>query len=218
MTSGFPEDQLVQNRASVLLFGGSEADRRAWAEEAALRLREDGVLTTLGAETELASALLDGRRVLFIPDIAQISQVGQMLLVKTLLEREDRPKIIVGLSIAPMDARLKGKLRDDLAYRLQVSNVDLSQPGMKSTLRDRRAKLERDIERRKAEAERAAREAARQAKLAARALEKPAPAPKPAAKARPAKARPVRPAKKSKPAKKPTAARKAKPAKKARRR
>lgn len=212
MTSGFPEEQLVQNRAAVLLFGGGEADRRAWAEEAALRLREDGVLTTLSNEAELQALLADGRRVLFIPDIALISQTGQMLLVKTLLEREDRPKIIVGLGTTPMDARIKGKLRDDLAYRLQVSNVDLSQQGMKTLLRERRAKLERDMEKRKAEAERAALAAAKQAKLAARAAAKPAPPPAPKAKARPAAKKP-KAAKKAKPA-----ARKGKPAKKARRR
>lgn len=216
MTSGFPEEQLVQNRAAVLLFGGGEADRLAWAEESALRLREDGALTTLTNEAELAQLLLDGRRVLLIPDIAAVSQTGQMLLVKTLLEREDRPKIIVGLGIAPMDARLKGKLRDDLAYRLQVSQVDLSQPGTKTLLRERRAKLEREIERRHNQAERAAKDAARQAKAAARALDKPA-APQPRPKPVPS-AKAARPAakKKAKPAKA-RAVKKSKPAKKARR-
>ncbi|HZA13286.1 MAG TPA: hypothetical protein VE618_02265, partial [Myxococcaceae bacterium] len=35
MYRGYPEQALITNRSSLLLFGGSEAERRAWADEAA---------------------------------------------------------------------------------------------------------------------------------------------------------------------------------------
>lgn len=204
MTQGFPEEQLVQNRSAVLLYGGGDPDRRAWAGESAQRLRDDGALTTLQNEADLAQALADGRRVLFVPDLSALSHNAQGLLVKTLLEREDRPKLILALPQTPMEARQKGKLRDDLAYRLQLTQVDLSAQGLKAQLKERRAKLERELERRKAEAERhqreaerqaraQAKEAAQQARAAEALLKKSAPAAKKAARKTPA-------AKKSKPA------------------
>ena len=42
--SGYSENQLVTNRAAVLLYGASEADRQKWAQEAAEAFSEEGPL------------------------------------------------------------------------------------------------------------------------------------------------------------------------------
>ena len=44
---GYSESQLVTNRAAVLLYGASEADRHQWAQEAAAAFAEEGPLTEL---------------------------------------------------------------------------------------------------------------------------------------------------------------------------
>ena len=54
---GYPEAALVSNRASLLLYGGSEADRRAWAEEAASNFEHEGPLKIAGDDAGLAAAL-----------------------------------------------------------------------------------------------------------------------------------------------------------------
>ncbi len=137
--SVYSEADLVQNRASVLVYGGSEADRRAWADEVAQRLTQ-GALVEVGAGPDLDRALERKSGVVFIRDLTQLSSEAQGKLVRCLVERDEQPKFIVALPMAPDTARTKGQLREDLAFRLARARVDLSDPALKEAIRVRREK------------------------------------------------------------------------------
>jgi DNA-binding transcriptional LysR family regulator len=141
--SGYREDELVQNRAPVLLYGGTEAERRAWAEEAAAAFPDEGPLREVHSSDELRQALLATRGVVFIPDVANLSFDEQSQIVRCLREREERPKFVVGVSGSPTTALEKGVFRDDLAYRLERSRVDLSADGVRELIRARREQAQK---------------------------------------------------------------------------
>jgi hypothetical protein len=138
MGQGYSEAELITNRSSLILSGGGEADRRAWAEEAAAQFANEG-MTEISSLAELVRALEHGKGVVFVPDAGALGYEAQGKIVHCLLNQEERPKIIVALSTSPADALAKGDLRDDLHYRLQMARVDLSKPGMKDLMRSRRA-------------------------------------------------------------------------------
>ena len=140
MTVGYPEGALVANRTSVLLFGGSEEDRRAWADEAASSLVGEGPLRVVTSDAEVNRAIQPASGVVFFPNAAQLSSETQMLLVRCLREREERPKLVVALPHSPTAATERGTLRLDLDYALQLGRVDLGASEVKVSIRERRAK------------------------------------------------------------------------------
>lgn len=138
----YSESDLVANRASLLLRGGGERDRRSWAEEAHRAFEAEGPLRTVTTGAELAAALAPPRGVVFIPDVLALSNAEQAQIIRCLQEREERPKIILGMSADPQAALTQGKLRSDLHYRLQQAQVDLSSSELKETIRARREAAE----------------------------------------------------------------------------
>ena len=141
--AGYPEDQLVANRTAVLLFGGTEADRRAWAGEAAAGFAAEGPLLEVESVAALPSALQRSRGVVFVPDLGGLGLEAQAKIVRCLIESEERPKLVLALQYGPDHARGKGLLREDLAYRLEKAQVDLSDPALKEAIRGRRLKAEK---------------------------------------------------------------------------
>ena len=138
MAQGYTEAELVKNRSSLLLTGGGDSDRRAWAQEAASYFPGEGLVEVTTAE-ELAAALEQTRGVVYLPNAGAIGYTAQGRIVFCLQNQEERPKLIIGLPTSAADALAKGDLRDDLHYRLQMARVDLSTPGLKDTLKARRA-------------------------------------------------------------------------------
>ncbi|MBX5483446.1 MAG: Fis family transcriptional regulator [Myxococcaceae bacterium] len=137
---GYPERDLVGNRSSLLLHGSTEAERRAWAEEAAANFAGEGVpLTVAATSAELRSALTRPG-VVYVPDVAQIDAASQAEVVRVIREVEERPKLIIGLNGQPDLARESGVLRPDLQYALQRAVVNLDEPGLKEAIRARRAR------------------------------------------------------------------------------
>ena len=140
--SGYPEAQLVTNRAAVLLFGASENDRHSWAEDAAAAFSEEGPLEELREpeENAVAAALTRHRGVIYVPDASKLPWDSQRELARQLHEKEERPKWVFGLSMSPEGAVNKGLLRDDLAYALSRAQVDLGDAAIKAAVKKRRAK------------------------------------------------------------------------------
>lgn len=159
---GYREAELVTNRASMLLYGGSAADRKAWAEESQRSFAAEGPLREVSSAGELTAALEPGRGVVYLPDALALGLEAQGQVVRVLLQREERPKIIVGLPTAPQVALERGTLREDLLYRLQMAQVDLSVPETREAVRLRRQK----------EAERRATESSSSGHAAPKAAEK----------------------------------------------
>ena len=139
---GYSEAQLVTNRAAVLLFGASEADRHEWAEEAAGAFLDEGPLEELREPEEkaVAAALGKSRGVIYVPDLSKLPWDSQRELARQLHEREERPKWVVGLGMSPDGAVNKGLLRDDLAHALARAQLDLGEPTVKAGVKKRRAK------------------------------------------------------------------------------
>lgn len=140
--SGYPETQLVTNRAAVLLHGASETDRHAWAIEAAAAFFEEGPLEELREpeEKSVAAALARHKGVIYVADASKLPWDSQRELARQLREKEERPKWVFGLSMSPEGAVNKGLLRDDLAYALARSQVDLGDAAVKLSVKKRRAK------------------------------------------------------------------------------
>ncbi len=138
----YSEHQLVTNRAAVLLFGASEAHRLEWAEEAAEAFTEEGPLARLAEpeEESMAGLLARTKGVIYVPDASKLSWDAQRELARQLREKEERPKWVVGLGMSPEGAVGKGLLRDDLAYALARSKVDLNADAVKQSVKKRRAK------------------------------------------------------------------------------
>ncbi len=137
---GYREDELISNRAALLLYAGSEGVRRAWAEEAAAQFPNEGPLVVV--TSALVPALERSRGVVYVVDVLALGYEGQGLILRGLREKEERPKWVLGLSSSPADARRAGTLRDDLAYRLDQAQVNLGTPGLKDVLRARRMKAQ----------------------------------------------------------------------------
>ena len=132
---GYREEDLVSNRASLIIHGGTEDERRAWAEEAA---RNFGVpLTEVRQGSELAGALRQPNGVVFIADAGKLPLDAQGLILRCLQMQEERPKVVVGVSGTAMAALTRGTLREDLHYRLNQAQVDLQTDGLRDALKRR---------------------------------------------------------------------------------
>lgn len=159
---GYREEELVSNRASLLLYGGTEEERRSWAQEAAHYFEHEGALVEVRQLSELVEALKRPKGVVFVSDVAKLGLEAQALIVRCLQMQEERPKLVLGLTGSAETALERGTLRDDLHYKLNQALVDLGVPGLREVLKKRWAVL---AEQRaaKAAAEREAAERARQA-------------------------------------------------------
>lgn len=160
MIHAYREEELVKNRAAVLLFGGSETDRRAWAEEASAHFESEGGVREVTEPAALLAALSLGRGVVFIPDATALGWEGQAQVLRCLQYQEERPKIVVGLGADPEAARSQGTLREDLHYRLHQALVNLATPGLKDEQKARRRQLEAERKARQAKEDARAKKAA----------------------------------------------------------
>jgi hypothetical protein len=137
LDAGYAEAELVENRVPVLLFGGSLADRQAWAEEAAVRL--GGTFTVVATAEELPGALARKEGVVLLADALSLGDAAQAQLLRC-LQQEERPKLVLGLSRSADAALAGGELRADVHYRLRRSQVNLDAPGLRETIARRRAR------------------------------------------------------------------------------
>jgi hypothetical protein len=135
---GYREEELVCNRSSLLIHGGTEEERRSWAQEAARSF--DVELVEVRQAADLPGALKQPNGVVFIPDVAKLGRDAQFALLRCLQMQEERPKVVVGLSGAADAALTRGTLREDLHYRLHQAQVDLQKDGLRDLLRQRWAR------------------------------------------------------------------------------
>lgn len=159
---GYREEELVSNRASLLLYGGTEEERRSWAQEAAHHFEHEGALLEVRQLSELVEALRRPKGVVFVPDVAKLGLEAQAHIIRCLQMQEERPKLVLGLMGSAEAALERGTLRDDLHYWLSHAQVDLSAPGLREVLQQRWAALAEQLAAREA-AEREAAERERQA-------------------------------------------------------
>ncbi|ADO68127.1 Fis family transcriptional regulator [Stigmatella aurantiaca] len=138
---GYGEEELVSNRASLLLYGGTEEERRLWAQEAAYHFEHEGAMVEVRQAADLAPALQRPKGVVFIPDVSKLSREAQGTILRCLQTQEERPKVVVAILGSAEAALERGVLRDDLHYRLHQAQVNLAQPGLRETLRERWARL-----------------------------------------------------------------------------
>ncbi len=117
-------DALKKNRVSALLYGGTEADRRALAVAATHEIAGAGFIEAKDAEA-LERAVTNARAVVYVPDVTVLPPVTQRFVVRLLREREERPKLVLGLPTSPETAAQKGGLTEDLRYWLTHSTVDV---------------------------------------------------------------------------------------------
>jgi hypothetical protein len=137
---GYSEAALVANRTSVLMWGGSDEERRLWADEAAAG---QGGLRLAATAAELEQALRSTAGVVFVPNGATLPEEAQRALVRCLREQEERPKVVVALPGARQSALDRGALRTDLDYALSLARVDLDAPGVREGIKSRRAAAHR---------------------------------------------------------------------------
>ena len=121
----YSPDQLKKNRAAVMVFGGSEADRRAFAAQAAQAFPDEGPLVEVRDEAGLKRAIGVGKGVVYVPDATQLTDGLQREVVRSLREKEERPKLVFGLPLSPDAAREKGLIREDLHYWFRRGQVDV---------------------------------------------------------------------------------------------
>jgi hypothetical protein len=133
----YSEAQLVENRAAVLLFGGTAAERQAWAEESAERL--GSAATLVAAAGALPAALAQREGVVYVADALALGDSGQHQLVVCLQTQEERPKLVVGMQQGSESA-LSAGLRPDLHYRLRLAQVNLDEPGLREEIAKRRSR------------------------------------------------------------------------------
>jgi hypothetical protein len=138
MIRGYREEQLVHNRAAVVVWGGGEADRRDWAEEAAASLDPEQGLLEVTDSAQLVKVLGAGRGVVYVPDAANLPGEVQRELVRTLREKEERAKVVLGLAQSPDQVLNKGLWRDDLHFAFTRGRVDLSDATVKQSRAKRR--------------------------------------------------------------------------------
>ncbi|NMO14020.1 Fis family transcriptional regulator [Pyxidicoccus fallax] len=132
---GYREGELISNRSSLLIHGGTEDERRSWAQEAARNF--DVELVEVKQAADLPGALRQPNGVVFIPDVAKLGREAQSVILRCLQMQEERPKLVVGLSGAADAALTRGTLREDLHYRLHLAQVDLQQDGLRELLKKR---------------------------------------------------------------------------------
>jgi transcriptional regulator of acetoin/glycerol metabolism len=164
---GYREEELVSNRASLLLYGGTEEERRAWAQEAAHHFEHEGPLVEVRQASELAEALKRRNGVVLICEVSKLGLEAQGQILRCLQTQEERPKLVLAMTGSAETALERGTLREDLHYRLHQAQVDLGAPGLREVLKKRWAVL---AEQRaaKAAAEREAAERAKQEALVRR--------------------------------------------------
>lgn len=121
---GYSLEALKKNRVSTLVFGASEADRRAVAVAASQELEGAGLVEVEDA-TGLERAVGNARAVVYVPDVTSLPPVTQRLLVRLLREREERPKLVLGLATTPETALERGGLTEDLKFWLSASTVEV---------------------------------------------------------------------------------------------
>lgn len=122
-------DALKKNRVSTLVYGGAEADRRGVAITASQELPGAGVLVEAKDAVSLERALSNPRSVVYVPDVTALPPTTQRLLVRVMREREERPKLVLGLPISPDTATEKGGLTEDLKFWLARSTVEVKGRG-----------------------------------------------------------------------------------------
>ncbi len=127
MTS-YTADQLKKNRASMLMLGGSEGERRAFAVSAAQALPGEPFLEAK-EPAQVLRALKSHRGTVYVPDAAVLPEATQREVVRVLREQEERPRLAIGLSTTLDAASEKGLLTDDLRYWLRTSTIDLRKKG-----------------------------------------------------------------------------------------
>lgn len=140
---GYAEAQLITNRVSVLLCGGTEADRKAWAAEAADQFTEDGALYEAADANKLSQAFSLRAGVVYVPDASQLSWAAQRELTRLLREREERPKFVFGINASPAAVASRGLIREDLLFALSKSTVDLASATVKDSISSRRKKTKK---------------------------------------------------------------------------
>jgi len=160
---GYGEEELVSNRASLLLYGGTEEERRSWAQEAAYYFEHEGTLIEVRQVPELTEALKRPKGVVFVVDVTKLPWEAQGQILRCLQMQEERPKLVLGVMGSAETALERGSLREDLHYRLQQARVDLSTPGLREALKKRWAALSE----RRAQKEAAKKEAAERERQAA---------------------------------------------------
>lgn len=122
-------EALKKNRVSTLVYGGAEADRRAFAVAVSQALEGAGLVEVKDAPG-LERALTQPRAVVYVPDVTALGATSQRSLVRVLREREERPKLVLGLPNSPETAAEKGGLTEDLRFWLAASTVDVKgKPG-----------------------------------------------------------------------------------------
>ncbi len=132
----YSEGELVQNRVSVLLSGGTAVERKAWAEEAASRLGCPLTVVVTADTLPQALALKDG--VVLVEGVLGLGDGAQQQLARCLQTQEERPKLVVAVQQAAEAAYGGEGLRPDLHYALRLAQVNLEEPGLRETLRARR--------------------------------------------------------------------------------
>ena len=152
----YSEEELVQNRSAVLLYGGTPNERRAWAEEVATAFPAARLVPVSRAD-ELSQALALRDAVVLVEDLVALGDAGQAQIIQCLLRQEERPKLVLGLKLAADTARAQGLLRDDLHFRLQIAKVDLDAESVRQAIQKRRPNERRGADRKKAEAKSPAR-------------------------------------------------------------
>ncbi len=120
--------QLKKNRASMLLLGGGEADRRAFAVAAAQSAPGEPFIEAK-EPAQVARALKSQRGIVYVPDITTVPAATQRELVRVLREQEERPRFALGLSTSVETAVEKGGLTDDLRYWLRTATIDVRKKG-----------------------------------------------------------------------------------------
>lgn len=128
MIEGYTAEQLKRNRASMLMTGGSEPDRRAFAVAAAQALQNEPFLE-VHEPAQVVRALKGHRGTVYIPDVTALSATTQRELVRVLREHEERPRFALGLPGSVESAADKGLLTDDLRYWLRTATVDIKKKG-----------------------------------------------------------------------------------------
>ena len=123
----YREEELVSNRSAVLLCGGTEKDRRIWAEEAVARFPDGAQLVAVKEPSDLVVALALKDAVVLVEDVGQLPDTAQAQIVNCLARQEERPKLILGLKVSAAQALTQGLLRDDLHFRLSIAKVDVTQ-------------------------------------------------------------------------------------------
>jgi hypothetical protein len=120
----YTAEQLKKNRASMLLVGGGEADRRAFAVAAAQALPGEPFVEVKEA-AQLQRALKGHRGTVYVPDVTVVPAATQRELVRVLREQEERPRFALGLGTSVETAADKGLLTEDLRFWLRAATVDV---------------------------------------------------------------------------------------------